>query len=128
MNRMMVRGALAAAFSMVALSAFAAPAITYIQTTAGMVMADDKGMVLYTYDRDTAPNVSTCVGGCLTNWPLFKADTGTAGGDWTIVTREDGGKVWSYKGKPLYYYVNDKEKADAKGAAIANWKVLPQGQ
>ena len=128
MIRNFVRGVLAAAFVFVASSAMAAPAIQYLQSAAGMVMADDKGMVLYTYDRDTAPNVSTCTGGCLAAWPLFKADTGTAGGDWTIVTREDGAKVWSYKGKPLYYYAQDKEKGDSKGSTVANWKVVAQGQ
>ncbi len=93
--------ALAAAAMFIAGSAWAAPQVQYVPTEAGTVMADSKGMGLYTWDRDT-PGVSTCTGTCLTNWPLFKAAaTDTPGGDWTIVTRPDNERVWAYKGKPL---------------------------
>ena len=50
-------------------------------------------MKLYTFDRDTTPGRSVCNGPCATNWPPLMAPAGaTASGDWTIVTRDDGGK------------------------------------
>ena len=109
-------------------TALAAPQVQFIATEAGTVMADAKGMVLYTWDRDM-PGVSTCAGTCLTNWPLFKAAaTDTAGGDWTIITRPDGDKVWAYKGKALYYYVMDTAARDAKGNNPTGvWHVITQG-
>lgn len=120
--------ALAGAAMFIAGSAWAAPQVQYVQTEAGMVMADAKGMVLYTWDRDTAGQ-STCTGTCLTNWPLFKAAaTDTPGGDWTIVTRADNEKVWAYKGKPLYYYVQDTEPRMSKGnQPTGTWHALVQG-
>src|SRR5215831_3217620 len=38
-------------------------------TSKGKVLVDAKGMTLYTLDRDTAPNKSTCNAQCATNWP-----------------------------------------------------------
>ncbi len=118
-----------AIFALSAGVASAAPMVQYVMTAAGNVMADTKGMVLYTYDRDM-PAVSTCTGGCLTNWPLFKAAaTDTAGGDWTIVTRADNEKVWAYKGKPLYYYVMDTAPRESKGDQPTGvWHAIRQGQ
>lgn len=109
-------------------SALAAPAVQYVQTAAGMVMADTRGMVLYTWDRDM-PGVSTCTGACLTNWPLFKAAaTDTVGGDWTIVVRPDAERVWAYKGKPVYFYVMDTAPRESKGnQPTGAWHVLAQG-
>jgi predicted lipoprotein with Yx(FWY)xxD motif len=94
-----------------------APAVkTIMVTLAGApanIMADDKNMVLYTYDRDTkGAAAANCTGNCATNWPPFVAPAGaTASGDWTIVNGlAPGGamvKQWAYKGSPLYYYVRD---------------------
>lgn len=81
----------------------------------GMIM-DAKNMALYTYDRDTTPGKSSCNGMCLMNWPALKAsDTDKDMGDWTVVTRDDGSKQWAYKGKPLYYYVQDKAPGEVTG-------------
>jgi predicted lipoprotein with Yx(FWY)xxD motif len=44
--------------------------------------------------------------------------TDKAAGDWTIANRPDGSKMWAYKGKPLYLYVNDKAKGDVVGDGV----------
>ena len=68
----------------------------------GQGLVDAKGMTLYIFDRD-ASGKSNCNGQCATNWPpLLAGADAKASGDWTIVTRDDGGKQWAYKGKPLY--------------------------
>jgi predicted lipoprotein with Yx(FWY)xxD motif len=32
-----------------------------------------------------------------------------------VITRDDGGKQWAYKGKPLYFGKDDKKAGDAEG-------------
>jgi predicted lipoprotein with Yx(FWY)xxD motif len=89
------------------------------------ILVDAKGMTLYTYGRDAAGK-SSCNGGCATNWPPLKADAGAMDmGDWTVVTRDDGSKMWAYKTKPLYYYAKDAKAGDMTGDNMGNgnWKV-----
>jgi predicted lipoprotein with Yx(FWY)xxD motif len=95
-------------------------------TSKGKVLVDVKGMTLYTLDRDTMPNKSTCNGQCATNWPpLAVAVDAKDMGSWTIVTRDDGSKQWAYKGKPLYFWKDDKKPGDVEGDGRGNgvWHV-----
>ena len=83
----------------------------------GLIM-DAKMMSLYTFDNDKEANKSACAGNCLVNWPAFKAtDADKDMGDWKVIRRDDGTKQWSYKGKPLYYYAQDKAAGDKNGDA-----------
>ncbi len=52
-----------------------------------------------------------------------------ASGDYTIITRDDGGKQWAYKGKPLYLWVKDAKPGDKTGDGFNNaWRVArPSG-
>ena len=56
------------------------------------VMTGPNGMTLYTFDKDVpGSGKSVCNGQCATNWPPFAAPANEgAGGDWSIVTRDDG--------------------------------------
>jgi predicted lipoprotein with Yx(FWY)xxD motif len=73
------------------------------------------GMTLYVFDKD-AGGKSACNGPCAANWPpLMVAGNAAAAGDWTIVVREDGGKQWAYKGKPLYTWSKDAKPGDKTG-------------
>lgn len=95
-------------------------------TSKGKVLVDAKGMTLYILDRDTTPNKSTCNGQCATNWPpLAVAGDAKDMGSWTVVTRDDGSKQWAYKGKPLYFWKDDKKPGDADGDGRGNgaWHV-----
>ena len=101
------------------------PAMT-AATPLGTILVGPNGMTLYTYDNDTAPNVSTCYGGCATNWPPFVVEAGAvAAGDWTIVPRTDGTNIWAYMGKPLYYYAQDTAPGQTNGnQPTATWHVV----
>jgi len=68
------------------------------------VLTNEAGMTLYTFDKDAAGSgKSVCNGPCAKNWPpLMAAADASASGDYSIVTRDEGGKQWAYKGKPLY--------------------------
>jgi predicted lipoprotein with Yx(FWY)xxD motif len=96
------------------------------ETAKGKVLVDTKGMTLYTWDRDTTPGKSGCNGQCATNWPpLLVSGDGKDSGNWTIVVRDDGAKQWAYKGKPLYYWKDDKKAGDAEGDNRNNiWHVV----
>jgi predicted lipoprotein with Yx(FWY)xxD motif len=58
-------------------------------------------------------------------WPPFvSGKMAKAGGDWTIVTRDDGAQMWAFHGKPLYTYANDKKPGDATGDGVGlQWHV-----
>ena len=107
------------AILLLAVPAFAqmAPAKS-ADTSKGKALVDAKGMTLYVFDKDAAGK-SNCNGPCATNWPplMAKADA-KASGDWSIVTRDDGGKQWAYKGKPLYAWAKDTKPGDSPGTAL----------
>ena len=87
-------------------------------TSKGKALVDAKGLTLYTFDRD-ATGKSNCNGACATNWPpLMAGADAKASGDWTIVTRDDGGKQWAYKGKPLYEFAKDTKPGDVTGDGV----------
>lgn len=75
------------------------------------------GMPLYTFASDT-PGVSTCTGQCLANWPILEAsEDAMEEGDWTIVERDDGLRVWAYKDMPLYTFARDTAGQPATGVS-----------
>jgi predicted lipoprotein with Yx(FWY)xxD motif len=91
----------------------------------GKILTDHKGMALYTFDKDSQGK-SACNGKCAENWPpLAATSSDTAAGAWTVVTRDDGGKQWAYKGKPLYAFVKDAKPGDVVGDGFMNgvWHV-----
>jgi predicted lipoprotein with Yx(FWY)xxD motif len=94
------------------------------ETPKGKVLADEKGMTLYIFDKDSAGK-SACNDQCAVNWPPLTADTDSKGtGDYTVITRDDGKKQWAYKGMPLYGWVKDKKPGDVTGDGVNNvWHV-----
>lgn len=89
------------------------------------VLADSKGMTLYTYSKDETGK-SMCNGTCATNWPpLMASADAKSEGDWTVVTREDGTKQWAYKGEPLYTFGHDTKKGETKGNGMGKgaWEI-----
>lgn len=92
----------------------------------GMVMADPKGMTLYTYAKDAA-GASSCTGKCLTNWPAYAApaQTGEFPENISVITRSDGTYQYAWKGMPLYYYAKDGDAGDAYGDGVGGvWSVI----
>jgi predicted lipoprotein with Yx(FWY)xxD motif len=100
----------------------AASAIAYadepakvMDSSAGKIWTDAKGMTLYTYDKDEAGK-SNCYDQCATNWPPLAAAADAAAMDeWTVVERTDGTKMWAYDGHPLYTFIGDKAAGDVTG-------------
>ncbi|MBB4052614.1 putative lipoprotein with Yx(FWY)xxD motif [Devosia subaequoris] len=83
-----------------------------------MVLTDANGMTLYIFDKDE-PGVSNCYDTCAEKWPpLFADDAATAEGDFSIVERTDGTRMWAYKDMPLYYWVEDMNPGDTTGDGV----------
>jgi len=90
--------------------------------TLGSVLVAANGMTLYTFNKDTA-GVSNCTGQCLVDWPAYSPVAGvalTAGrgitGTLATITRTDNGATQlTYKGMPLYFFVQDNAAGDATG-------------
>ena len=79
------------------------------------VMANKEGKTLYTFDKDAAGK-SNCNCGCAAAWPPFVvANPALAGGDFSIVKRDDGAPQWAFKGMPLYFFAGDAKAGDANG-------------
>jgi len=92
----------------------AAHAADAAKWTNGM-LTDAAGNTLYTFDHD-AKGKSNCNGGCAAAWPpaAAAADANTSG-DFSVISRDDGAKQWTYKGMPLYRFSGDQKPGDAHG-------------
>jgi predicted lipoprotein with Yx(FWY)xxD motif len=104
----------------------------------GTFLVGAKGMTLYLFEKDKTSK-STCSGQCAQFWPPLltsgkpkasgKAKSSLLG----TTKRSDGKRQVTYKGHPLYYFVQDKKPGDTTGQDFlgfgAKWYVLaPSGK
>jgi predicted lipoprotein with Yx(FWY)xxD motif len=101
----------------------------------GSVVTDEKGWILYRFDKDTAnPPKSTCNGDCAKVWPpVIADDQKLIGIDPALigeVPRADGARQVTLKGWPLYYYIGDKKPGTWKGQNVGGvwWVITPEGK
>jgi len=93
-------------------------------TAKGKIWVDTKGMTLYSFDKDVVGK-SNCNGECAVEWPPLQAAADSkASGDWTIVTRDDGSKMWAFEGRPLYTFVDDKKVGDVTGDNVDGFHIV----
>jgi predicted lipoprotein with Yx(FWY)xxD motif len=99
--------------------------VKVVQSRKGQIFADANGMTLYTFDRDTSGRSSTCEDKCTERWtPLAASTDAEAKGDFTVITRSDGSKMWAYRYRPLYTSQYDRAPGDINGFDSANlWHV-----
>lgn len=100
------------------------------QTDKGVVLADPKGMTLYYFDRDDSGNKSNCNGKCNERWIPFAAPADAeATGDFTLIIRGDGSRMWAYRYRPLYFSRQDKAPGDVNGYDTSNlWHIARPAQ
>lgn len=109
-------------------------------TSLGKVLADGRGMTLYSYEEASSPaskDATKCVTACLGPWPpLLTSDTPTAPAGVTgklgVITRTDFNvKQVTYNDMPLYFFVQDTAAGDTKGQGSkgfgGNWQVIKVG-
>ncbi len=112
----------AAAIALLTTASFAADfvggAIKTMDIGGKQVLVGANDMTLYTFEKD-AVGVTNCYDKCAENWPPLIADAGAAAeGDFTLVDRTDGSKMWAYKGWPLYFWVKDEKPGDTTGDMV----------
>jgi predicted lipoprotein with Yx(FWY)xxD motif len=101
------------------------PPAQIISTSHGIMLVDPNGMTLYYFDRDDSGNKSNCDAACTQRWkPLSAPADAQPNGDFTVIARGDGSKMWAYRYRPLYTSQTDKAPGDANGAdATTLWHV-----
>jgi predicted lipoprotein with Yx(FWY)xxD motif len=90
----------------------------------GNILVNAQGRTLYFYANDVlGSGVSTCTDYCAATWPAFAAGAIQVSpplnaADFGSMTRVDGSKQTTYKGRPLYTYSNDLKPGDVNGSGI----------
>lgn len=93
----------------------------------GTILVGPTGMTLYTFVTDKDDGKSTCAGSCARKWPPFTAAANAPAptAPLSLITRDDGSKQYAWKGKPLYYYNEDKKPGDTTGHEVGrSWFVV----
>ncbi len=98
--------------------------VSIVGTLKGQVLANAKGLSLYTSKSDK-PNQSNCAEACARTWiPLAAPWAATNRGDWSTVKRNDGTKQWAYRGQPLYTHAGDAQASATSGDGLdPKWQV-----
>ena len=104
----------------------------------GTFLVGTNGRTLYLFEKDKTKK-STCSGDCATAWPpLLTTGKPKAAGKAKAsllgtTKRADGKTQVTYKGHPVYYFVQDKKAGDTNGQGVdgfgAEWYVMaPSGK
>lgn len=112
----------------------AAPAalVTTKQGKLGTILAyGPKHVTVYLFEGDSGSH-SSCTGACAHAWPpvIGKPSAGgrAVAADLGTTKRADGKLQVTYKGHPIYMFINDKDAGDAYGQGVkafgADWYVL----
>jgi predicted lipoprotein with Yx(FWY)xxD motif len=103
-----------AASTVPAPAAQAAPTVTVRASDYGRILFDGDGRALYAFTSDRRAQ-SLCADACAAAWPPYVVE-GTLGAGrgserslLSTIRRSDGGRQVTYAGRPLYYYVGDRE-------------------
>ncbi len=105
----------------------AGPALATRDTTLGTVLTDGDGYTLYTFDEDTAAEI-TCVGQCAEIWPPSLGAPQAAAplpGNLGTMARPDGTPQATYDGRPLYRFAKDTAPGQTSGDGVkGTWHVV----
>jgi predicted lipoprotein with Yx(FWY)xxD motif len=89
----------------------------------GQVIVNSKRMTLYDFHKDKG-KISSCYGECAEAWPPLltngspKATGGAKSSLLGTTKRKDGTTQVTYKGHPLYGFVEDKKPGEANGNGL----------
>lgn len=91
----------------------------------GEVLVDAKGSALYASDQE-AGGMVVCIGGCVAFWNPLTVGAGqpSAGdglhGKLAVVSRPDGARQVTFRGRPLYRFTQDPGPAVVTGNGFAD--------
>jgi predicted lipoprotein with Yx(FWY)xxD motif len=113
-------------------------AVRVMNSRYGRMLFDGKGRALYLFTRERTSR-SRCYGDCAVAWPPFltkgkpRARSGVTSSLLGTTRRRDGKVQVTYRGHPLYYYVDDRERGQVLCQDVAEfggtWLVVsPSGR
>jgi predicted lipoprotein with Yx(FWY)xxD motif len=91
--------------------------ITLRDSDYGRILFDGRGRALYAFTRDSRGR-SVCVDTCAASWPPYlvrgslRAGAGVEASLLDTTQRPNGDRQVTYAGRPLYYWVGDREPGD----------------
>jgi predicted lipoprotein with Yx(FWY)xxD motif len=106
-----------------AASAAGGPRIKIVDSNYGRILSNGRGRALYLFTADRGKG-SNCSGECATAWPPYivkrKPATGPGSKAGLIGTtrRSDGKLQATYAGRPVYFYVGDKQPGEVLCQAV----------
>ena len=114
------------------------PVVSTETSRLGRILVNGEGRTLYLFEKDRTKK-STCADACAKAWPPLttKGRPKAAGAAKSSLLgtskRADGTTQVTYKGHPLYFFVQDKKAGDTKGQNVdgfgAEWYVVsPAGK
>jgi predicted lipoprotein with Yx(FWY)xxD motif len=94
--------------------------IRQVEDVVGLVLTNHAGHTLYVLDGDVNKDKKICgtMAACVEWQPVAAPRVSAPYGDFGLVSRADGIKQWTYKGKGLYSYAGDLVPMDANGIGI----------
>jgi predicted lipoprotein with Yx(FWY)xxD motif len=103
----------------------------------GTILTDGGGFTLYLFDKEEGER-SECYGACAEAWPPFTTKGDPVAGQGVdskllgTTERDDGSAQVTYRGHPLYYYVDEDEPGEVLCQGVAEfgglWLVVdPEG-
>ena len=121
--------AVAAIFVWAGKTAYSAEPVKFPAKKVLGVVVTNENMTLYTFDKDeVGSGKSACNAECAMQWkPFAAAAAATDIAPFSVITRADGAKQWTIKGKPLYLYAKDEKPGDVSGDNMDGvWHIIVQ--
>ena len=107
--------------------------ITLQPSDYGTILADAKGLTLYSIANLAGASKTLCLEECLkTYWRAVTAPADAKPmGNWSISTRPDGSKQWAFRGRLVFTHTRDSRPGEIEGDRFADgigdfgWNVIP---
>lgn len=97
------------------------PGFTVASSYRGRVLRTERGFSVYAPERAAF----VCDAACLQLWqPVPAPASARPRGDWKLVTRDTGELQWSFRGKPLYRYLQDPRPRAQDGTDQPGWDLV----
>ena len=98
------------------------PGLAVSTTLRGRLLQTARGLSIYAFDRDTEAR-SACDAACEQSFiPVQAPAAARPRGEWSIFTRESGERQWTFRGKPLYRYAEDRGVRSVAGSDVPGWR------
>jgi predicted lipoprotein with Yx(FWY)xxD motif len=107
--------------------------LTFRPSSYGPILFDGRGFALYGFTRDPRGK-SVCTGACARAWPPYvvktrpRAAAGVSARLLATTRRANGTVQVTYAGRPLYYYVGDRQPAQVLCQNVSEfggiWRVI----